>query len=94
MDMDVKGYGFLYFAENMSKKLSNKWIKIFLIVPKKSTTDAMKTASKRAIQTTAVETGDLIGNKISDKLDEADITKERYISPEKRQQIIDALRLL
>ena len=24
MDMDVKGYGFLYFAENMSKNLSNK----------------------------------------------------------------------
>ena len=63
-------------------------------MPKKSTTDAMKTASKRAIQTTAVETGDLIGNKISDKLDEADIPKERYISPEERQQIIDALRLL
>ena len=61
---------------------------------KKSTTDAMKTASRRAIQTTAVATGDLIGNKISDKLDEADIPKERYISPEKRQQIIDALRLL
>ena len=34
---------------------------------KKSTTDAIKTASKRAIQKTAEATGDLIGNKIADK---------------------------
>ena len=31
---------------------------------KKSTTDAITTASKRAIQKTAEATGDLIGNKI------------------------------
>ena len=35
---------------------------------KKSTTDAIKTASKRAIQKTAEPTGDLIGNKIVDKI--------------------------
>ena len=35
---------------------------------KKSTTDAIKTASKRAIQKTAEATGDLIGNKIADKI--------------------------
>ena len=35
----------------------------------KSTTDAMKTASKRAIiQKTAEATGDLFGNKIADKI--------------------------
>ena len=39
-------------------------------------TDALKTASKRAIQNTAEETGDLIGNKIADK-----ITKVSKISP-------------
>ena len=33
-----------------------------------STTDAIKTASKRAIQKTAEATGDLIGNKIADKI--------------------------
>ena len=35
---------------------------------KKSTTDAIKTASKRAIQKTAEVTGDFIGNKIADKI--------------------------
>ena len=34
----------------------------------KSTTDAIKTASKRAIQNTAETKGDLIGNKIADKI--------------------------
>ena len=34
----------------------------------KSTTDAIKTASERAIQKTAEATGDLIGNKIADKI--------------------------
>ena len=35
---------------------------------KKSTTDAIKTASERAIQKTAEATRDLIGNKIADKI--------------------------
>ena len=60
----VKGYGFLSFAKNMGKSLSNK----LLDSAKKSTTDAIKTASKRAIQKTAEATGDLIGNKIADKI--------------------------
>ena len=50
----VKGYGFI--------------VKNFLIVQKKSRTDAVKTASKRAIQKTAGASGDLIGNKIADKV--------------------------
>ena len=43
-------------------------IKNFLIVLKKSTADAIKTASKRAIQKTAEATGDLISNKVADKV--------------------------
>ena len=35
---------------------------------KKSATDAIKTTSKRAIQKTAEATGDLVGNKIADKI--------------------------
>ena len=35
---------------------------------KKSTTDAIKTALKREIQKKAEATGDLIGNKIADKI--------------------------
>ena len=63
----VKGYGFLSFAKNMGKSLSNKYSQKRLDSAKKSTTDAIKTASKRAIQKTA-EATDLIGNKIADKI--------------------------
>ena len=88
-------------------------VKNFLTAQKKTTTDAIKTASKKAIQKTAEATGHLIGNKIADKIisvskkswaklqsqtnegnDESEASKERYISPEKRQQSIDELRLV
>ena len=64
----VKGYGFLFFAKNTGKSLSNKYGQKRLDSAKKSTADAIKTASKRAIQKTAEATGDLIGNKIADKI--------------------------
>ena len=64
----VKGYGFLSFAKNMGKSLSNKYGQKLLDSAKKSTTDAIKTASKRAIQKTAEATGDFIDNKIADKI--------------------------
>ena len=63
-----KGYGFLSFAKNMGKSCSNKFGQKLLDSAKKSTTDAIKTAWKRAIQKTAEGTGDLIGNKIADKI--------------------------
>ena len=105
----VKGCGFLSFAKNMGKSLSNKYGQKLLNSAKKSTTDAIKTALKRAIQNTAETTGDLIGNKIADKItsiskrpsnnnnnEDVEITahKKRYISPEERQQIIDELKLV
>ena len=46
----------------MGKSLSNS-----LDSAKKSTTDAIKTVSKRVIQKAAEATGDLISNKIADK---------------------------
>ena len=52
----------------MGKNLSNKYSQKFIDTAKKSTADAIKTASKRAIQKTAEPTGDLIGNKISDEI--------------------------
>ena len=64
----VKGYGFLSFAKNIGKNLSNKYGQKIIDTAKKSTTDAIKTASKRAIQKTAEATGDLIGNNIVDKI--------------------------
>ena len=72
----VKGYGFLSFAKNMGKSLSNKYAATsatnvaqkLLDSAKKSTTDARRTASKRVIQKSAEAAGDLIGNKIADKI--------------------------
>ena len=64
-----------------------------------------KTTSKRIAQKTAKAKRDLIGNKIADKItsasktknngkgDETNETEEIYRPLEKRQQIIDALRL-
>ena len=63
----VKGYGFLSLAKNIDKNLSNKYHQKLLDSAKKSTADAIKTASKRAIQKTAEATGDLISNKVADK---------------------------
>ena len=103
--INVKGYGFLSFAKNTCKTLSNKYGQKLL--------DVIKTASKRAIQKAAEATSDLTGNKIADKTtsvstkkaaknDDANIEikadvnvpKKRYISPEEKQQIIDELRLV
>ena len=106
----VTGYRFLSFAKNMGKCLSNKYGQNLLDGAKEFTTDAIKTASKRAIQKSAETTGDLIGKKIYDKIasvsnkkstkelpnnDEAEedvertTHKKRYVSPKKRQEIID-----
>ena len=64
----VKEYGFLPFAKNMGKHLSNKYGQKLLNSANKATTDAIKTAYKRAIQITTEATDDLIGNKIADKI--------------------------
>ena len=101
----VKGYGFMSFARSMGNKYGKKLVN----TGKKSATDAIKTASKRTIQKIAKAIGDLIGNKIADKIisvskkksnnnndDNVELSthKKRYISPEERQQIIDELRLV
>ena len=94
----VKGYGFLSFAREFSDKYGKK-----LMDPATKTgIDTAKTASKRVVEKTAEATGDLIGNKIADKITSIDKKKEKektnkveenYVPPEKRQQIIDDLRL-
>ena len=55
-------------GKNISKKLSGKYSQKTLDHAKKSTTDVLLTASKIVIQKTAEEPGDLIGNKIGDKI--------------------------
>ena len=60
----VKGYGFMSFARSMSNKYGQKLVD----AAKNSPTDAIKIASKRAIQKTAETTEDLVGNKTADKI--------------------------
>ena len=72
----VKGYGILSFAKNMGKNIgknirknvSGKYSKKHLDHTKKFATDALKTASKRAIQKPAEATGDLIGNTTANRI--------------------------
>ena len=106
----VKGYGFLSFAENIGKDIGNKYSQKPLDSAKKSATDAIKTASKKSIQKTAEATGDKIADKITSTSKKSsmdlhlkelpsnkannEIPKERYISPQERQQIIDELRFI
>ena len=68
----------------------------------KTEIDAVITTSKKVVQKTAEVTGDLIGNLMADKItsvgkikskEKEDQLQETYIPPEKRQQIIDDLRL-
>ena len=96
----VKDEGFLSFARRLGDKHGRKLIN----TATKTGIDATKTASKRIVQNIAEATGDLIGNKIADKItsagrakskekDETNETEEIYIPTEKRQQIIGDLRL-
>ena len=94
----VQGYSFLSFA----KKFKDRYGKKLIDTATKTGIDAAKTASKRVVQKTAEVTGGLIGNKIADKITSIDKSKEKekinkpeeiYIPPEKRQQIIDDLKL-
>ena len=94
----VKGYGFLSFA----RKFRDKYGKKLMDAATKTGIDAAKTASKRIVQETAEAKGDLIGNKMADKITSIGKTKEKekinkpeeiYIPPEKRQKIIDDLKL-
>ena len=106
----IKGYGFLSFAKDMGKNIGKNISKDFshkygpgmlamhqkvLDHAKKSVTDAIKTSSKRVIQTTVEATGNLIGNKIANKITklpknsetvtnthDKEMPEERYVSPE------------
>ena len=112
----VKGYGFLSFARNFSNKYGKRLMNTALKTGtnfnskygKKLTDTAIKTgkdfatiAGKKIVHKVAEATGDLIGNKIADKITSAskksqneeiqsnkvnnEIPKERYIPPKERQ---------
>ena len=60
----VNRYDFLSFA----RKFGDKYGKKLMDTATKIGIDAAKTASKRVVQKTAKARGDLIGNKIADKI--------------------------
>ena len=111
----VKGYGFLSFTikfgDKYGKQLMNtatkvgtsKYGKKIVDTTKIQGSEFVKTAGKRIVQKSAEATGDLIGNKIANKINslgksknkekETNEEEEIIIPPEKRQQIINDLRL-
>ena len=60
----VQGYGFLPFARTFGDKYGKK----LMDTTTKTGIDAAKIASKGVVQKIAEATGDLIGNKIADKI--------------------------
>ena len=94
----VKEYIFLLFARKFGDKYGTKLID----TATKTGIDAAKTAPKRVVKKNAEATVDLIRNKLADKIISLGETKsnekeeerqEIYLPSEKRQQIIDELRL-
>ena len=93
----VKGYCFLSFA----RKFGDKYGKRLMNTATKAGIDAAKTASKWVVQKTAEATGDLIEKNIADKITSLGKTKSKekederqeIYMPQKRQQIMDELRL-
>ena len=85
----AQGYRFFSFARKSGDRCGkkNQWI-----LQKKTGIDAAKTASKRVVQKTTEATGDLIGNKIADritsvghsKIKEKKMKQKRFIFHQKR----------
>ena len=90
----------MYKDTAFARRLGDRCGKKLIDTARKTGMDAAKTASKRVVQNTAETTGYLIGNKIADQITSVDKAKEKtnkpeeiYIPPEKRQQIINGLKL-
>ena len=90
----VKGHGFLSFAKNLgtdatkvAKNLNNKYSQKLADSAKKSATDALKIACKRAIQKTAEAIGDLVGNFNADKI--TSISKKPASEPHFGKEVND-----
>ena len=87
---------------SFARRFKDKYDKKLIDTTKMAGIDLAKTTSKRVVHKTPEATGDLIGNKIIDIITSVGKTKskqkedevqEMYITPEKRQQIIDDLSL-
>ena len=117
----VHGHGFMSFAKNIGnkygKKLFDKSMDVSKIYGKKygnklldnsisAGKDFAKIAGKKVLTKSAEATGDMIGNKIADRITKStkdkaqkeddrkmEETQELIIPPEKREQIIKDLKL-
>ena len=113
----VQGQGFMSFARNIgneygkkifdvSKSMKNKYSKKILDNSLSAGKDFAKIAGKKVLTKSAEATGDLIGNKIADRITKSARNKEQkeddrimeeiqeiIIPPEERKQIIRDLKL-
>ena len=96
----LKGYGFLSFAKNIGKNISNKYSQNLVDSAKNSGKDVIKTASKRAIQKTAEAIGkitsvskkrsrELQSKELSSNEANNEIPKERYIFPQDKTLLMN-----
>ena len=82
-------------AKNIGKSLSNKYGQGLLDSTKRSTTDAIKTASKRVATELHSKKSNNNNNNNNNYEDvEIEDPKKRYITPEERKEIIEELRLV
>ena len=77
----VEDYGFLPFA----RKFGDKYGKKLMNTATKKVIGAAKTASKRVVKKTAEATGDLIENKIADKITLVGKTKNEEYERQERK---------
>ena len=114
----VQGQGFMSFARNkygkkifdksldVGKSMKRKYGKKILDISLSAGKDFAKIAGKNVLTKSAEATGDLIGNKIADRITKSarnkeqkeddrimEVTQEIIIHPEKREQIIRNLKL-
>ena len=98
----IQGQGFMSFARNIGTKYGKKILDNRLSAAK----DLAKIAGKKVLTKSAEATGDLIGNKIADRITKSarnkeqkeddrimEETQEIIIPPEKREKIIRDLKL-
>ena len=67
----LKDMAFCHSLENLEISMVKKYGKKLIDTATKTGVDAAKAASKRLVQKTAEATGDLIGNKMADKITSA-----------------------
>ena len=113
----VQGQGFMSFAKNIGNKygrkifdksidVSNKYGKKILEKSMDASKDFGKIAGKKVLHKGAEATGEMIVNKVADRITKSsrnkaqkeddrrmEETQEIYIPPEKREQIIRDLKL-